>query len=371
MTNTGCLNLRGKNGSQSSITVRCVYLPASFFNACSSDYLRTERLFLQRPFASQMVSPVFSHFAAVLLEIRNIAFFIIRFSNLTKGRVFSSESKQNVRFRLFQNGCNRRNDSYYSFLLLPKSVAANNKNLYRTASLFERQALFADAFGCLNSWFNPGNLSRRLLRRNLLSNIGFFTLNQLSANGKSQPRTSDRKSLIGNRRDHYDFMRVLPRVKRLRAENHCCSSLLCSDSLFVFFSPAAFYAQGPRMDRQRVFSIFSSGNSSFRDCFYYFQSAGIRFEALLFNLNLRVSHFCNSKSRKQSAKHRHCSTQEICKFGFFVPTKNQCEKADCQPAHKFISRSNFHFFLRVLGLDFCLTAQILPSTPETNFVRMG
>lgn len=264
MTNTGCLNLRGKDGSQSSITVRCVYLPASFFNACSSDYLRTERLFLQRPFASQMVSPVFSHFAAVLLEIRNIAFL---------------------------------------------------------------------------------------------------------KNGKGQPRTSDRKSLIGNRRDHYDFMRVLPRVKRLRAENHCCSSLLCSDSLFVFFSPAAFYAQGPRMDRQRVFSIFSSGNSSFRDCFYYFQSAGIRFEALLFNLNLRVSHFCNSKSRKQSAKHRHCSTQEICKFGFFVPTKNQCEKADCQPAHKFISRSNFHFFLRVLGLDFCLTAQILPSTPETNFVR--
>ena len=222
MTNTGCLNLRGKDGSQSSITVRCVYLPASFFNACSSDYLRTERLFLQRPFASQMVSPVFSHFAAVLLEIRNIAFL---------------------------------------------------------------------------------------------------------KNGKGQPRTSDRKSLIGNRRDHYDFMRVLPRVKRLRAENHCCSSLLCSDSLFVFFSPAAFYAQGPRMDRQRVFSIFSSGNSSFRDCFYYFQSAGIRFEALLFNLNLRVSHFCNSKSRKQSAKHRHCSTQEICKFGFFVPTKNQDRKS--------------------------------------------
>lgn len=266
MTTAGCLNLRGKDGSQSSITVRCVYLPASFFNACSSDYLRTERLFLQRPFASQMVSPVFSHFAVVLLEIRNIAFL---------------------------------------------------------------------------------------------------------ENGKGQPRTSDRKSLIGNRRDHYDFMRVLPRVKRLRAENHCCSSLLCSDSLFVFFSPAAFYAQGPRMDRQRVSSIFSSGNSSFRDCFYYFQSAGIRFEALLFNLNLRVSHFSNSKSRKQSAKHRHCSTQEICKFGFFVPTKNQCEKADCQPAHKFISRSNFHFFLRVLGLDFCLTAQILPSTPETNFVRMG
>lgn len=74
MKTIGCLNMRGKDGSQSSITVRCVYLSASFFNACSSDYLRTERLFLQRPFASQMVSPVFSHFAAVLLEIRNFAF---------------------------------------------------------------------------------------------------------------------------------------------------------------------------------------------------------------------------------------------------------------------------------------------------------
>lgn len=33
-------------------------------------------------------------------------------------------------------------------------------------------------------------------------------------------------------------------------------------------------------------------------------------------------------------------------------------------------KSYFNFLLRVLGLDFCLTAQILPSTPETSFVRM-
>lgn len=148
--------------------------------------------------------------------------------------------------------------------------------------------------------------------------------------------------------------------------------LFCALTVYsCFFLRPPFMRKVREWTDKEFFSIFSSGNSSFRDCFYYFQSAGIRFEALLFNLNLRVSHFCNSKSRKQSAKHRHCSTQEICKFGFFVPTKNQCEKADCQPAHKFISRSNFHFFLRVLGLDFCLTAQILPSTPETNFVRMG
>ncbi|WP_418304653.1 hypothetical protein [Parasutterella excrementihominis] len=93
MTTAGCLNLRGKDGSQSSITVRCVYLPASFFNACSSDYLRTERLFLQRPFASQMVSPVFSHFAAVLLEIRNIAF--LNFMGLLTG--FKGEKSSDCR----------------------------------------------------------------------------------------------------------------------------------------------------------------------------------------------------------------------------------------------------------------------------------
>lgn len=34
-------------------------------------------------------------------------------------------------------------------------------------------------------------------------------------------------------------------------------------------------------------------------------------------------------------------------------------------------KSDFIFFLRVLGLDFCQTTQILPSTPETNFMRMG
>lgn len=33
-------------------------------------------------------------------------------------------------------------------------------------------------------------------------------------------------------------------------------------------------------------------------------------------------------------------------------------------------KSYFNFLLRVLGLDFCLTAQILSSTPETSFVRM-
>ncbi len=38
------------------------------------------------------------------------------------------------------------------------------------------------------------------------------------------------------------------------------------------------------------------------------------------------------------------------------------------PVRKPIIASTF--FLRVLGLDFCLTAQILPSTPETSFVRM-
>ena len=276
----GCLNMREKDGGQSSVTVGCVYLPVSFFNACTSDYLRTERLFLQRPISPQMASRCFSYFAALLLEIRNIAFFIIRFSNLTKGRVFSSESKQNVRFRLFQNGCNRRNDSFYSFLLLPKSVAANNKNLYRTASLFERQALFADAFGCLNSWFNPGNLSRRLLRRNLLSNIGFFTLNQLSANGKSQPSTTGRDSRT---KGSNDVAKMIYLLREFASKEQKCSR--------------------------------------------------------------KANNGCNDK-----ANYQHTFKTLLKKFDHFFAV---------------------HSFLRVLGLDFCLTAQILPSTPETNFVRMG
>ena len=68
----GCLNMREKDGGQSSVTVGCVYLPVSFFNACTSDYLRTERLFLQRPISPQMASRCFSYFAALLLEISEL-----------------------------------------------------------------------------------------------------------------------------------------------------------------------------------------------------------------------------------------------------------------------------------------------------------
>ena len=272
--------MREKDGGQSSVTVGCVYLPVSFFNACTSDYLRTERLFLQRPISPQMASRCFSYFAVLLLEIRNIAFFIVRFSNLTKGRVFSSESKENVRCSLFQNGCNHLNYSLHSFLLLSKSVAANNKNLYRTASLFGRQALFADAFGCLNSWFNPGNLSRRLLRRNLLSNIGFFTLNQLSANGKSQPSTTGRDSRT---KGSNDVAKMIYLLREFASKEQKCSR--------------------------------------------------------------KANNGCNDK-----ANYQHTFKTLLKKFDHFF---------------------GVHSFLRVLGLDFCLTAQILPSTPETNFVRMG
>lgn len=195
------------------------------------------------------------------------------------------------------------------------------------------------------------------------------TTYELTASGKefTFPFPADAR-LVTNK---YDFMRVLHSVEGLCPKNPCCTPLLCLNSLFLFFSPAVFYAQGPRMDKQRVPSIFSSANSSFWDCFYSFQSVGVRFGALLFNLNFRVPYFSNSKGRKQSTKHRHCSTQEICKFGFLVPTKNQCEKAGSQPTHKFISRSKFHFFLRVLGRDFFRDIQILPSTAETSVRRIG
>ena len=87
------------------------------------------------------------------------------------------------------------------------------------------------------------------------------TTYELTASGKefSFPFAADAR-LVTNK---YDFMRVLHSVEGLCPKNPCCTPLLCLNSLFLFFSPAAFYAQGPRMDRQRVPSIFSSANSSF------------------------------------------------------------------------------------------------------------
>lgn len=74
MKTIGCLNMSEKDGGQSSVTVGYFYLSSPFLHTYASDYLRTERLFLQRPIPSQMVSSFFSHFAALLLGIRNIAF---------------------------------------------------------------------------------------------------------------------------------------------------------------------------------------------------------------------------------------------------------------------------------------------------------
>lgn len=136
----GCLNMREKDGGQSSVTVGYFYLSSPFLHTCASDYLCTERLFLQRPFASQMVSPVFSHFAAVLLEIRNIAFL---------------------------------------------------------------------------------------------------------KNGKGQPRTSDRKSLIGNRRDHYDFMRVYLELKDY-APKIIVAVLFCALTVY-----SCFFLRPPFMRKVR------------------------------------------------------------------------------------------------------------------------
>lgn len=161
----------------------------------------------------------------------------------------------------------------------------------------------------------------------------------------------------------YGLQRLCPRVLSNQRHSHLFY-------LLVLFSTPLFYPQVPSMDRCRIRSVLSPDDCSNGPLVHSLRSVRFRIRTFLLNLIFRVSHFRNCQRRKQGAKHRHCSAQKISNLGFFIPTNNQCDKAGGRPEHKFIDRSKLHFFLRVLGLDFCLTAQILPSTPETSFVRM-
>lgn len=161
----------------------------------------------------------------------------------------------------------------------------------------------------------------------------------------------------------YGLQRLCPRVLSNQRHSHLFY-------LLVLFSTPLFYPQVPSMDRCRIRSVLSPDDCSNGPLVHSLRSVRFRIRTFLLNLIFRVSHFRNCQRRKQGAKHRHCSAQKISNLGFFIPTHNQCDKAGGRPEHKFIDRSKLHFFLRVLGLDFCLTAQILPSTPETSFVRM-
>lgn len=161
----------------------------------------------------------------------------------------------------------------------------------------------------------------------------------------------------------YGLQRLCPRVLSNQRHSHLFY-------LLVLFSTPLFYPQVPSMDRCRIRSVLSPDDCPNGPLVHSLRSVRFRIRTFLLNLIFRVSHFRNCQRRKQGAKHRHCSAQKISNLGFFIPTNNQCDKAGGRPEHKFIDRSKLHFFLRVLGLDFCLIAQILPSTPETNFVRM-
>ena len=148
-------------------------------------------------------------------------------------------------------------------------------------------------------------------------------------------------------------------------------SVILTYFIYSFFFLRPFFIRRFRAWTDAEFVLYSHPD----DCsngplVHSLRSVRFRIRTFLLNLIFRVSHFRNCQRRKQGAKHRHCSAQKISNLGFFIPTNNQCDKAGGRPEHKFIDRSKLHFFLRVLGLDFCLTAQILPSTPETNFVRM-
>ena len=166
-------------------------------------------------------------------------------------------------------------------------------------------------------------------------------------------------------------LRHLLRLQRFSAIAHIGlhrSSLFC---LFLVFSTSILYAWSPRIDVPRNYSAFSANAPSLRPCIHSLRSVRIRFRTLLLGLTFFIPHFSNSHRRKQSAKHRHCSAQEISHFGFFIPTNNQRDKAGRRPEHKFIDGINFHFLLRVLGWDFFRDSQILPSTAEVLARRIG
>ena len=124
-------------------------------------------------------------------------------------------------FRIFQDGCNHLNYSLYSFLLLSKGVAANNENLYWAVPFFRRQTLFVTPFACINNRFNSGNLSRRVLRRNLLCNIGIFTLNQLFANRKSKPSATSRDSCSKSSNDVTKMIYLLREFASKKQKCNC------------------------------------------------------------------------------------------------------------------------------------------------------
>lgn len=124
--------------------------------------------------------------------------------------------------------------------------------------------------------------------------------------------------------------------------------LLSFFCLFVFFSTPLFYSKVPSMDRHRICSVLSPDNSSHRFLIHSLRSVRVRIRTFLLDLIFRVPHFRNCQRRKQSAKNGHCRTQEISNFRFFIPTKNQCNKAKRRPGHEFIDSVSLHFFLRGL-----------------------
>lgn len=204
--------------------------------------------------------------------------------------------------------------------------------------------------------------------RNLLSNIGFFPLNQLSANGKSQPSTSDRKSLIENRRDHYDFMRVSNKTLQRTSNFLRCygRKFLRFVQLDLFSSLSKQSFQTRRCTSGTKVSSLVIGRS------FEFSSAkdfGICSGILLLNSIASFFELNCVEGRKNSADRCKCRTHKIDVFRNEDSYGEDKTYRKHKVNHKFIKVC--HFFLRVLGLDFCLTAQILPNAPETNFVRMG
>lgn len=253
----------------------------------------------------------------------------------------------------------------------------NQKQIIRTISSFRsvQQCFLYQLFLRVLGWDflldfqilpSTAEASARGRRENDISRISVNYDSRLSIRSTKEEYSLDRLAVSGN-----DTVPGVLCDKRLCPSNNRGDIAIRFICLFLWFSATIFFTQISRMDRHRIYSIFSANAPSLRPCIHSLRSVRIRFRTLLLGLTFFIPHFSNSHRRKQSAKHRHCSAQEISHFGFFIPTNNQRDKAGRRPEHKFIDGINFHFLLRVLGWDFFRDSQILPSTAEVLARRIG
>lgn len=253
----------------------------------------------------------------------------------------------------------------------------NQKQIIRTISSFRsvQQCFLYQLFLRVLGWDflldfqilpSTAEASARGRRENDISRISVNYDSRLSIRSTKEEYSLDRLVVSGN-----DTVSGVLCDKRLCPSNNRGDIAIRFIRLFLWFSATIFFTQISRMDRYRIYSIFSANAPSLRPYIHSFSGVRVRFRTLLLGLTFFIPHFSNSHRREQSAKHGHCRAQKIGYFWVGEPSNCQEYKNCYQEQHKFIDGINFHSFLRVLGWDFLRDSQILPSTAEASARRIG